>query len=60
MDKYINLANQKRLEEIYCELFTMANTYAGDEYGHIACRLHHIHNGLMDIEKLMKTTVSLN
>jgi len=60
MDKYINLYIQTRIKEIYLELFTMANKYVGDEYGHIACRLHHIHNGLMDIEELMKTTASLN
>ena len=60
MNKYINFYNQKRLDEIYSELFDMANSYAGDEYGHIACRLHHICNQIMDTEKRMQTTASLS
>ncbi len=60
MDKHINLFNQRRLEEIRAELFTMANSYAGDEYGHIAIRLHHICNKILETNKKMKTTAKLN
>ena len=60
VDKTTNKLNQKRLDKIHKELFTMANSYSGDEYGHIACRLHIICNYIQETEKRMKTTASLN
>ncbi len=35
-----------RLHEIADEIFSIANTYAGDETGYIAISLHSIHNNL--------------
>ncbi len=59
VNKNTNKTNQKRLDEIRSKLFTIANSYSGDEYGHIACRLHQICNELQDTEKRMRTA-SLN
>ena len=54
MNASVNKTNQIRLDKIHRELFDMANSYAGNEYGHIACRLHSISNSVYNIRDIMK------
>ncbi len=59
MNKEINSRNRTRLSEIRDELFDIANSYAGDEHGHIACRLHGISNSVYNIRDIMEVLYPL-
>ena len=59
MDAVINKTNRARLYGIRRELFDMANSYAGDEHGHIACRLHGISNSVYNIRDIMEVLYPL-
>ncbi len=59
MNKEINSRNRTRLSEIRDELFNIANSYAGDEHGHIACRLHGISNSVYNIRDVMEVLYPL-
>lgn len=37
----------EQIEKDRAVLFVLANSYAGDKYGYIACRLHHVCNALL-------------
>lgn len=54
MNAGVNRTNRARLDKIRRELFDMANSYAGDEHGHIACRLHGISNSVYNIRDIME------
>ena len=51
-------ADFETLELIHNIVFTMANSYAGDEYGFIAQLLHQVHNDTITVEhKLLVESV---
>lgn len=60
MDKYINLAQQARLDKMHSEIFDMANSYAGDKYGYIAIQLHLIANQILEVSSDMENEKDLN
>ena len=59
MNADVNKTNRARLYGIRKELFDMANSYAGDEHGHIACRLHGISNSVYNIRDIMEVLYPL-
>lgn len=59
MNAGVNKMNRARLERIRNELFDMANSYAGDIHGHIACRLHGISNCVYNIRDIMEVLYPL-
>jgi len=60
MNANVNRTNRIRLYGIRKELFNMANSYAGDEHGHIACRLHGISNSVHNIRDIMEVLYPLD
>jgi len=60
MNAFINATNRVRLGRIRRELFNMANSYAGDEHGHVACRLHGISNSVYNISDIMEVLYPLD
>jgi len=59
MNAVINKTNRARLYGIHKELFDMANSYADNEHGHIACRLHGISNSVYNIRDIMEVLYPL-
>lgn len=59
MNTDVNRTNRARLYGIRRELFNMANSYAGNEHGHIACRLHSISNSVYNIRDIMEVLYPL-
>lgn len=43
-----------RLNDIRMELFVFANSYAGDETGHLACTLHEACNCILRVTACIK------
>lgn len=48
------MPTKKRLDKIRSDLFRIANSYAGDETGHITVRLHYACNLLNDIMETLR------
>ena len=54
MDAVINVANQAQLRRIHSELFNIANSYSGNEYGDIAIQMHHITNTVGAMQQILE------